>query len=90
MSFIQAAATCGDLSYPLTKTDIQYIAKHYLDSKGRTIRGLKDNKTGIDWVGSLLTQPLYVSFHRAMKGSWRKVLLSWKLKNLNLTTLPNE
>lgn len=39
---------------PLSKTDLQCIAKNYADSKGRILHNVVNNKPGIDWVDGLL------------------------------------
>lgn len=53
-AFIKAAATCGEWGYPLSKADLQWLAKNYADSKGRIIPHTINNKPGIEWVDSIL------------------------------------
>lgn len=51
---IQCASVCGDWGFPLSKEDLQNLAKNYLDKQGKVIPHLKDNKPGTDWVDGLL------------------------------------
>lgn len=53
-SFIKAANCCGEWGFPLTLTDLRYLAKNYLDGQGRNVRKFKLNMPGIDWARSLL------------------------------------
>nr|CAI5850750.1 unnamed protein product [Callosobruchus analis] len=50
----QAANCCGEWGFPLTITDLRYLAKNYLDSQGRNISNFNSNMPGIDWARSLL------------------------------------
>lgn len=54
LQFIESAAICGEWGFPLSKADIQALAKSCLDQKGAIISWLKENKPGIDWVDQLL------------------------------------
>ncbi|CAG9761269.1 unnamed protein product [Ceutorhynchus assimilis] len=54
LQLVKSAATCGDWGYPLSKEDMQFLAKNYLDKQGKIIPYLTENKPGIDWVDGLL------------------------------------
>lgn len=53
-AFFQCANLCGEWGFPLTVTDIRFLAKNYLDSQGRNVKKFADNKPGKDWVYGLL------------------------------------
>lgn len=53
---IQYAAVCGDWGFPLSKEDMQFLVKNYLDKQGKVTPYIKDNKPGIDWVDGLLNR----------------------------------
>ncbi|CAG9762778.1 unnamed protein product [Ceutorhynchus assimilis] len=44
LQLVRSAATCGDWGYPLSKEDMQFLAKNYLDKQGKIIPYLTENK----------------------------------------------
>nr|CAH7761203.1 unnamed protein product [Callosobruchus chinensis] len=53
-AFIKSATLCAEWGFPLAILDLRYLAKNYLDRKGRTITKFRDNMPGKDWVYGLL------------------------------------
>ncbi|CAH2017331.1 unnamed protein product [Acanthoscelides obtectus] len=54
LAFVKAVTICSDWGFPLTLTDLRYIAKSYLDSQGRNIGKFRANMPGTDWARSFL------------------------------------
>ncbi|CAH2002838.1 unnamed protein product [Acanthoscelides obtectus] len=52
-AFVKAVNICSDWGFPLTLTDLRYIAKSYLDSHGRTIG--KFRETCLEQIGLVLS-----------------------------------
>ncbi|CAH1732694.1 unnamed protein product [Aphis gossypii] len=51
---LQSVMKCGRWGFPMTLTDLRYVAKAYLDRKGICVAKFSNNLPGPDWARSII------------------------------------